>query len=166
MENWIPITDGFIEADVIRWTESVFQRSRGKTKRRKFLRIGERQITAEVLREIENGGRICLLVRACRITVNEIVGRHVDTLKAGTEIRRAKKTILQGKPERLLWSEKGARDIVASKFLGPEPSLETTGELKINTSKRKHAGRSCPTSTKRLRKPRLRRKPSPANRPL
>jgi hypothetical protein len=39
-------------------------------------------------------------------------------VKAGTQIRRAYKTIVKGKPERLLWSDENVRALLSSKFLG------------------------------------------------
>ena len=51
MTQWIEVKD-FIEADVIRWTEGVFDRAR---RNKKASRLGERRVTAEVLRT-EPGG--------------------------------------------------------------------------------------------------------------
>jgi len=52
--EWIPCGSGFIEADVLRWSEGVW----GKPPRRrqgKSVHIGERAVVAEVLR-IDGGG--------------------------------------------------------------------------------------------------------------
>lgn len=106
MAPWVPAKD-FIEADVIRWEEGVFDRRRGK----KASRIGERVVVAEVLKSGADGW-VRLLIRACAISLDEIAGRRVPGLKSETEIRRANKTILRGKPERLLWSDESARDDV------------------------------------------------------
>lgn len=110
MEQWIEAKD-FIAADVIRWKEGVFDdRRRGKP-----LRIGERQVAAEVLQRGEDGW-VRLLVRACTITKNEAAGKAVQSLKAGEQIRRASKTLLRGKVERLLWDDESARAaVLASK---------------------------------------------------
>lgn len=107
MERWVPATD-FIEADVIRWTESVFDRARGKKKAR---RIGEQSITAEVLHCTDDGW-VRLLVRACAVIRDEGVGKRVAALKPGAEIKRARTTILRGAPERLPWSDERARAAV------------------------------------------------------
>lgn len=110
MEQWIEAKD-FIAADVIRWKEGVFDNRR----RGKALRIGERQVAAEVLQRGEDGW-VRLLVRACTITKDEVAGRTVQSLKAGEPIRRSIKTLLRGKVERLLWDDESARAaVLASK---------------------------------------------------
>jgi hypothetical protein len=49
---------------------------------------------------------------------SEKPGRKVTLLPKGENIRRKRRTIERGKPERLLWSDESARAIVGSKFLG------------------------------------------------
>lgn len=106
MEQWVEAKD-FIVADVIRWTEAVFlDRRRGKA-----LRIGERQVAAEVLERGEDGW-VRLLVRTCAITKADVTGTTVQVLKSGTVIKRAVKTVLRGKVERLLWDDESARTAV------------------------------------------------------
>jgi len=110
MERWIEAQD-FIAADVIRWREGVFHNRR----KGKALRIGERQVAAEVLQR-DDDGWIKLLVRGCTITKDEAAGRTVQVLKAGEQIRRAIKTVLRGKVERLPWDDETARAaVLASK---------------------------------------------------
>lgn len=110
MEQWIEAKD-FIAADVIRWKEGVFDNRR----RGKALRIGERLVAAEVLQRGEDGW-VKLLVRGCTITKDEAAGKSVQPLKAGEQIRRAAKTLLRGKVERLLWGDETARAaVLASK---------------------------------------------------
>ena len=106
MDQWIPATD-FIAADVIRWTEGIYDRR----KRGKALRIGERLIAAEVI-ERGKDGWVKLLVRASSITKDEVAGRPIILLKAGETIQRGEKTILRGKPQRLLWDDETARQAV------------------------------------------------------
>jgi len=108
MNQWIPATD-FIAADVVRWTEGIYdRRRRGKT-----LRIGERLIAAEVI-ERGKDGWVKLLVRACTITKDEFAGKPILLLKAGEQVRRGEKTILRGKPQRLLWADETARQAVVN----------------------------------------------------
>ncbi len=110
MEQWVEAKD-FIAADVIRWTEGVFDNRR----RGKALCIGERQVAAEVLQRGEDGW-VRLLVRACTITKDEAAGKAIQPLKSDELIRRASKTLLRGKVERLLWDDESARvAVLASK---------------------------------------------------
>lgn len=110
MDQWIPATD-FIAADVVRWTEGIYDRRR----RGKALRIGERLVAAEVI-ERGKDGWVRLLVRACTITKDEFAGRPIIPIKAGEILRRGEKTILRGKPQRLLWNDETARAaVLASK---------------------------------------------------
>jgi hypothetical protein len=118
MDQWIPATD-FIAADVVRWTEGIY----GRRKRGKALRIGERLVAAEVI-ERGKDGWVKLLVRACTITKDEFAGKPILPLKAGEQVRRGEKTILRGKPQRLLWDDESARQSVVtgnscgSRFVG------------------------------------------------
>lgn len=106
MDQWVPATD-FIAADVVRWTEGIYDRRR----RGKALRIGERLVAAEVI-ERGKDGWVKLLVRACTITKDEYAGRPIILLMAGESIKRGEKTILRGKPQRLLWNDETARAAV------------------------------------------------------
>ncbi len=103
MDQWVSATD-FIAADVVRWTEGIYDRRR----RGNALRIGERLVAAEVI-ERGKDGWVKLLVRACTITKDEFAGRPIILLKAGEILRRGEKTILRGKPQRLLWNDETAR---------------------------------------------------------
>lgn len=109
MGQWISASEGFIEADVIRWTEGIYAKRRRKNA--KSRRIGKRQVTAEVL-EATDDGWLTLLVRACVITKDDFAGRRLPPLKIGDEIKRARRTVDRGKPERLLWSDEDARQSV------------------------------------------------------
>lgn len=108
MEIWVASED-FINADVIRWTEGIYERR----KRSKALRIGERLVAAEVI-ERGKDGWVKLLVRACTITRDEFAGKPILPLKAGETLRRGEKTILRGKPQRLLWDDESARQSVVN----------------------------------------------------
>lgn len=115
MAKWIPCGDGFIEADVVRWTEGVWEK-RSRRRNARVINVGDRMLTAEVLRE-DAEGWVYLLTRACVVS-SEKPGRKVAVLSKDQEIRRKRRTIERGKPERLLWSDESARAILASKFLG------------------------------------------------
>lgn len=110
--EWVSASDGFIEADVVRWTEGIYEKRRGK--KAKARRLGERQVTAEVI-EATADGWLMLLVRACVITKDDYAGSTIQTLHIGETVKRARKTVERGKPERLLWSDEEARaDVLIS----------------------------------------------------
>lgn len=108
MNQWIPATD-FIAADVVRWTEGIYDRRR----RGKALRVGERLVAAEVIARGKDGW-VKLVVRASTITKDEFAGKPILPLKAGEQVRRGEKTILRGKPQRLLWDDETARQAVVN----------------------------------------------------
>lgn len=109
LNQWIAATEEMIVADVIRWTEGIYQKRRRRNA--KSVRIGERQITAEVL-DASDDGWIKLLVRASVITKDDYAGSRLPPIKPGDQIKRARKTVGRGKPERLLWSDESARDAI------------------------------------------------------
>lgn len=122
MAAWISVGDGFIEADVIRWKEPVFKnRQYGQP-----VRVGDRLVTAEVLREADKDGWVYLLVRRSEVLSVRTSWQLSDVpLPAtGMETRRRLRTILRGNPERLAWSDESARvAVVASRFPGnPNPA--------------------------------------------
>lgn len=110
--EWIPCGSGFIEADVIRWNEVVWHKPRGR--RGRTVNIGDRSVIAEVIRD--EGEWVDVLIRGCTV-VSEKPGRKVMPLAKGQEVRRKRRTIERGKPERLLWSDESARASIVSKFL-------------------------------------------------
>jgi len=114
--GWVAVGGGFIAADVIRWKEGVFER-RGPGGRR-VVKVGDQVLTAEVLKEADRNGWVHLLVRRCEVGVSRLLRRDLIPVKAGTEIRRAYKTIVKGKAERLLWSDENSRAMLSSMFLG------------------------------------------------
>jgi hypothetical protein len=114
--KWVACGNGFITADVVRWKESVWEK-RSRRRNARVVNVGERVVTAEVLREDEDGW-VFLLTRACVLSSERIPGRKVTLLPKGGNLRRKRNTIERGKPERILWSDESARAIVASKFLG------------------------------------------------
>lgn len=116
MAEWIAAGEHFVEADVIRWQERVYQtRRRGKSKAAK---IGERRVVAEVLRDVD--GWVCLLIRHSELMSVETgrLMRTVPLLEPGTEVKRKRQTIVNGKVERLQWTDENVRSVIVSKFLG------------------------------------------------
>lgn len=106
MSNWVAASDDLIGADVIRWTEGVFER--GRSKKAKAKKIGERTVIAQVLTR-ENGDWLKLQVSQCTVTHSDWAGKTVEALKPEAHIKRALKTVLKGKAERLLWSDESVR---------------------------------------------------------
>lgn len=111
--------EGFIAADVIRWREAFhdgpFERNGRKSRRGKPVRVGEREVVAEVLTAPDAKGFISLLVRACCIiSVRDDVPAAPKPLEIGKEIKRQRKTLVKGNIERLRWSDEAARAAVVN----------------------------------------------------
>lgn len=136
MAVWIPVGDGFIEADVIRWKETVFKNWR----RGQPARVGDRLVAAEVLREADEDGWVYLLVRHSEVLSVKTSWQLSDVLlpATGTETRRRLRTIVRGNPERLAWSDESARAIiVAGQSLGnPNPAPPVATDTDENCSLR------------------------------
>lgn len=113
MAEWLPCGKSFIQADVIRWTEGVWERPRRGRGRAVY--VGERLVTAEVLED--TGGWLELLIRGCKV-VSEEAGRAPSVLAKDLKVRRRRRTVERGKPERLLWSDESVRASLVSKFSG------------------------------------------------
>ena len=111
--EWIPCSSGFIEADVIRWAEGVWQKPRRR--RGRAANVGDRVVIAEVI--LDHEGWVRLLIRDCSIT-SEKPGHKVLPLAKNLEVRRKRHTIEKGKPKRLLWSDETVRALLVSRFLG------------------------------------------------
>ena len=126
MTDWIPIAQGFIHADVIRWEEAVYSRPNRRGGRARS--IGTRRVTAEVIEGADADGWVLLLVRQCEILSETAIGHVVEEYKNGKELRRSSATIIKGKPQRLLWSDETARDLVASEFSVEPQSQKPRGK--------------------------------------
>jgi hypothetical protein len=87
--------------------------AKAQTQQARAMNIGDRIVTAEVLRE-DAEGWVYLLTRACAVS-SEKPGCKVALLAKNREVRRKRHTIERGKPERLIWSDESA--ILASRFL-------------------------------------------------
>ena len=130
MATWIPCGNDFIHADVIRWKESVFAARKKRSAR--ALKTGERLVIAEVLRDGEEDGWVRLLIRGCEI-LSERTQKKVEKLKNGSEVKRQRRTIMRGKPERLAWSDESARALLASRFLGNRKPVSSASRGKRET---------------------------------
>lgn len=131
--QWIPCGEGFIEADVIRWREGIWER-RGP-KQGRAIKVGDREVIAEVLSGPDEEGWVMLLVRNCTL----LPGKdkylpRTGQLAAGEEIRRKDTTILRAKVDRLHWSEEGVRArLIGSRFMRPHPVSSVTKRKKKDT---------------------------------
>lgn len=107
MAHWIPVGGDFIEADVIRWRESIF--SPRPKRGAKPERLGQRFVTAEV-RE-KGPDWIVVEVRQCKVIALQDAGLAAGffQLREGTAMKRKLSTIAKGGPERLIWSDEQAR---------------------------------------------------------
>jgi hypothetical protein len=113
--EWVPCGSGFIEADVIRWSEGVWQKPRRN--RGRAVNAGDRLVVAEVIRDEE--GWADLLIRDC-IIASEKPGHKALPLGKNAAVRRKRHTIEKGKPERLLWSDETVRALLVSKWSGAD----------------------------------------------
>ena len=108
MESWIECAKtGFLEADVVRWTEGIWERRGPKGKRP--VKIGERVVIAEVI-DVEDSGWVTLLVRDCIVKWDKTDGKANYSLRVDEELRRKQTTLERGGPERLPWSDETARE--------------------------------------------------------
>lgn len=127
---WIACPEGFIEADVIRWREGIWERRSPRQK--KAVCVGNRMVVAEVLAEPDADGFITLLVRACTLLPRR-AGEDAPksgSLKNGETIRRKQATVLRGEVERMAWPDgEGVREtVIGSRFMRPAavPSVSRT----------------------------------------
>lgn len=100
-----------MEADVIRWKEGAWEKRRG---RGRAVKAGERMVIAEVIRDKD--GWVELLLRGSTV-VSEKPGWLLEPLPKNLKVRRRRRTIERGNPERLLWSDESVRAGLNSKFL-------------------------------------------------
>lgn len=123
MAVWLDCADGFIQADVIRWREGIWQRRGPKGAR--AIKLGDREVIAEVLDGPDDEGWVTLLVRDCCILTPHIKDGKIKTEE---QVRRKAETIRRGKPARLRWSDETARGLIkGSRFIPAgifEPSPE------------------------------------------
>lgn len=112
MADWMPCAEGFIVADIIRWHEGVWDRRGPKAARAR--KIGDREVTAEVIDGPDEQGFVLLLVRYCVLAKDTAVGM----IQPGEQMKRKVNTIQRGKPERMAWSDETARmGVMGSRFM-------------------------------------------------
>jgi len=118
MPAWIPCNGKFLEGDVIRWTESIWPEAKGRRRRARPEKRGERRVTAEVLKPA-SASFISLSVISDEITANKY-GMPLKALKKGEVIRRKTATLSKGGASRRPWAGKdgeSARSLAVSRFM-------------------------------------------------
>lgn len=111
-QEWVVCGAEFVEGDVIRWQEGVFENDRHKRQER--VCIGQRINTAQVERDPDDLNTMMVL----RILISE----GTRAYKAGEMIRRARHTCSGADTERLAWSDEDARAAVIDSL--PEAQLK------------------------------------------
>lgn len=118
--EWIPCKDEFIEGDVIRWREGVWEK-RGR-KQSRSVHLGDRLMTGEVIHDDGKSGLVTLLVRASTVMSDKSGRGKVQPLKTGGTIRRKRATLIKGGCERLFWSEESVRAQLMGERKGDGPA--------------------------------------------
>lgn len=106
MSQWLDCRDDWIEADVIRWQETVWMK---KSRRAKARRMGERLVTAEIVSHDNAHGFVTLLVRTCQVLSDRTRHRQLPLLASGEIVRRRIATLRRSEPMRLPWSDESVR---------------------------------------------------------
>ncbi len=98
-QTWVVCGAEFIEGDVIRWHEGVFQSSRYDRKHR--IKVGERSITAQVLFDPTDQNEL--------LELQVLASEGTNPFKTDELLRRARRTVSHEDTERLAWSDEEAR---------------------------------------------------------
>lgn len=101
-QEWVVCGAEFIEGDVIRWHEGVFENSRYDRKKR--VNIGERSITAQVVYDPSDLNE--------KLELQILKSDGTRPYKPDELLRRARRTVSREDTERLAWSDEEARDAV------------------------------------------------------
>jgi len=118
--SWILVGHQFVECDVIRWIEAVWER-KGPKRHTRIRKIGEREIVAEVVEEDEEEGWVYLHVLKSRVTWFRagFWKRRIRGVPEGEVIKRKRHSISRKSESvwRLPWSDESAREAVAAAAL-------------------------------------------------
>ena len=98
-QEWIVCGAEFIEGDVIRWHEGVFDPNPRNRQERVW--IGERAITAQVVFDPEDLNT--------KMELQVLASEGTRAYKSGEGLRRARHTVSREDTERLAWSDEDAR---------------------------------------------------------
>ena len=119
-QEWIVCGAEFIEGDVIRWREGVFEPDRRNRQER--LHIGDRIITAQVVLDPDDLNTMMAL----RVLKNEGTRPYAE----GETIRRARHTVSIADTERLAWSDEDARAAVIASLPDAQRRAMRTAQVK------------------------------------
>tara|TARA_R110000787_G_scaffold51907_24_gene122666 strand:- start:119 stop:598 length:480 start_codon:yes stop_codon:yes gene_type:complete len=122
-QQWIVCGPEFIEGDVIRWHEGVFQPDGYRRGQR--VKIGERAITAQVLFDPVDGNQ--------KLELEVVASEGKNAYEVGDTVRRARRTVGHDDTERLAWSDEEARASVVDSL--PETRLRAIRETQGQTSR-------------------------------
>lgn len=115
MTEWFELRGGFIEADVIKWRDPMWQKGRKKQYTgegfggQRMVCVGRRVISAEVIQGPDEEGWVYLLVRQYDNHGMTPPDKILMAPPVGTKIKRKYKTIMNGEPERQRWKDEAAR---------------------------------------------------------
>lgn len=123
MGKWIKIDNGDIrDGDVVRWEQGYWIK-RGARGGGRAVLVGMRTTTIEV-KEVTPDGWISGEVLRCEVGVSSVHRREVEKLKEGEKVKRAYKTLIKGKGERMEWPDESFRSVLQSDFLGEKEHHE------------------------------------------
>jgi hypothetical protein len=115
--KWVKIGNGDIRpGDVVRWEQGYFIK-RGSKKFGRAVLVGMR-VTSMQVNEVTPDGWVIGEVRSCEVGASKVHKREVEKLKVGEPAKRAYKTLIKGKGERLEWPDESLRAVLVSRFLG------------------------------------------------
>lgn len=115
MTEWFELRGGFIEADVIKWRDPMWQKGRKKQYTgegfggQRMVCVGRRVISAEVIQGPDEEGWVYLLVRQYDKHGMTPLDEILMAPPVGKKIKRKYKTIMNGEPERQRWKDEAAR---------------------------------------------------------
>ncbi len=139
MTKWIPCGRHFVEGDIIRWLEAVWERrTYGEKKARK---IGSRVVTAQVT----CCGPEWVDLKVIECTLEMYDGWMAGNLKPGEALRRRRGPLgmaIAGTVRRE-WSDESARSLVAREHFKPEAAVvaaQPAGEPSATGSRPGRAG--------------------------
>ena len=116
-EKWVPATDDFIAADVIRWIEPVWSdKKRGRGKNAKHVMLAKQQIIGQI-EEIDSD-YVSIKVISAEIIVEgeKKTYRPLLPREIGSIVRKKPATLVKNGIERRLWSDESARKAVTGEL--------------------------------------------------